>query len=70
MNSFLVLSNGHRGPSRPASALVLAVSWLANPKKARRSMRLEGFGKWAIAFVIDASMLYPSWERLNPANVT
>ena len=48
INSFLVLSSGRRGPSRPARASVLAASWLANPKKARRSVRLEGVGKLAM----------------------
>ena len=49
---------------------VLAVSWLANLTTAHRLVQLEGIGKWAIASVIDVSMLYPSWKRLNPANVT
>ena len=69
-NSFLVLSNGRSGPSRPASVSVLAANWLAIPKKARRSVRLEGVGNLAIASVMAKSMLYPSWDRLNPANVT
>ena len=68
-NSFLVLSNGRSGPSRPASVSVLAANWLANPKKARRSVRLEGIGNLASALVMAESMLYPSWDRLNPSLV-
>ena len=70
MNSFLVLSNGRRGPSKLTRVSVLAASWLASPKKARRSMRLAGIGNLAIASVMAVSMLYPSWDSWNPANVT
>ena len=69
-NTFLVLSSGRSSPSRPASVSMQAAAWLANPKKARRLVQLEGVGKLAIASVMAESMLYPSWDRLNPANVT
>ena len=49
---------------------VLVASWLANLKKAHRSVQLEGVGNLAIASVIHNSMLYPLLERLNPVNVT
>ena len=65
-----MLSNDRSGSSSPASESVLAASWLANPKKARRSVRLKGVGNLAMASVVAESMLYPSLERLNPANVT
>ena len=39
-----------------ASAAVLAESWLARPKKARRSVRLVGIGKSVIASVMDLSI--------------
>ena len=53
-NSFLVLSSGRKGASRFA---VLAESWLAKLKKARRSVRFTGVGKSEIAMVIDLSTL-------------
>ena len=56
------------GPSRPARASVLAASWLANPKKACRSVQLEVVGKLAMASAMEKSTL--SCERLDPANVT
>ena len=52
-NSFLVLSSSCRGASRLARMAVLADSWLARPKKARRSVRLAGVGKLEIASVTD-----------------
>ena len=39
--------------SSPASAAVLADSWLARLTKDRRSVRLVGVGNLAIASVID-----------------
>ena len=38
INSFLVLSTGHKGARILASVAVLAESWLARPKKVRRSV--------------------------------
>ena len=49
---------------------VLTDSWLASPKKERRSVRLGGTGNFAIASVIVLSILYPSSESTNPAKVT
>ena len=57
MNSFFVLSSGRKGANRLARVAVLADSWLARPKNARRSVRLAGVGKLEIASVIDLSML-------------
>ena len=56
-NSFLVLCSGRREASRLARVAVLADSWLARPKKARRSVWLVGVGKLEIASVTDLSML-------------
>ena len=58
-----MLSNDRSGSSSPASESVLADSWLANPKKARRSVRLEGVGNLAMASVINAVPEVKSSER-------
>ena len=55
VNSFFVLSSGRRRAKKLANVAVLAESWFARPKKARRSVRFPGVGKLVIASVIDLS---------------
>ena len=43
------------GANRLVRVAVLAESWFARPKKARRSLRFAGVGKLVIASVIDLS---------------
>ena len=49
IKSFLVLRRGLNGLRMWAMVLVLADSWLASPMKERRSVRLDGVGKLAMA---------------------
>ena len=72
INSFLVLRRGRSGANRLATASVLLDSWLANPKKERRSVQLLGVGNWSIALVIhvDGWILYPLSDMMNLAKLT
>ena len=56
-NSFLVLRRGRSGASRPATVSVHADSWLANPKKERRSVQLLGVGNLVVTSVMNGSIL-------------
>ena len=69
-NSFLVLRRGRSGASRPATVSVHANSWLANPKKERRSVRLLCIGNLAITSVMDGSILLPSSDMTKLAKST
>ena len=55
-NSFLVLRMGCNGTNSPATVAVHADSWLASPKKARKSVQFAGVGEFDIAVVMDLSM--------------
>ena len=68
--SFLMLSSGRRGANSGSMVSVQAESWLTNPKNERRSVRLVGVGNCSIASVIAGSVLYPSADKMNPANCT
>ena len=57
---FFVLNSGRSGSNSSAILSVLVDSWLANPKKDRRSVRVAGVGNFMIASVISVSTLYPS----------
>ena len=65
-----MLSSGRRGANSGAMVSVQAESWLTNPKNDRRSVRLVGVGNCSIASVIAGSVLYPSADKMNPANCT
>ena len=56
VNSFFVLNRGCSGANSPARVAVLAESWFARPKKARRSVRFAGVGNFEMASVMDWSM--------------
>ena len=55
-NSFLVHRSGRRGAVSVAKADVLDKSWFTSPMNERRSVRLDGGGKLAIACVMDGSI--------------
>ena len=59
VNSFFVLNNGRNGSNRVAVLSVLVDSWLANPKKDRRSVREDGVGNFVMASVMVESIWYP-----------
>ena len=63
----LVLNKGCNGSNRAAVLSVLVDSWLANPRKDRRSVRV---GNLVIASVIAESTWYPFGDSWRPANVT
>ena len=51
-NSFRELRSGHSGASTVARSLVLEASWFTRPQNERRSVRLLGVGKLAMASVM------------------
>lgn len=60
------LNSGRRGANAVVIFLVLEASWLTSPQKERKSVRLLGVGKLAMASVISELIEYPSEVSSKP----
>ena len=70
IKSLRELSSGRSGVRMLETLLTLDAGWLARPQKERRSVRVVGVGKFAIAAMMSALTEYPCCVSCIPANRT